>query len=923
MSPPDGGDSKARSSQACRRCRAAGALAAGRHVRLLLTVVLTIGCVLLPGARSQAPPSPPPSPPKPPPSPSFSTLGPGDVLVGNVADLLAAFADPFVRRAVLLAVTYSFTEADFAPYPSPLVRSSNFTIEGSYDVMGAATWSRPLLNLNFLNRKLHMQGNAVLTFKFVALTNIRTSPWAVGMGLDILAPAAPPSQPAVQLRNCAMLLRVCLPGALRREDITPAVPRPAAYPGNQTAVFNASQLYCTPRPVPAGADDCWPRVGIYQDVAFFSSDSDSYGNGVPNGYVFNISSSYYYCIQEMTESCVLAAGGNVMGCFTSMVFFDTPPPPSVAALAPPPPPPPPPLETPPPPSPAPPRPTPPFPSPAPPHLPPPRPSVPLPPPPPPVAAAKLPPSPQPDAPVFSTLGSPSPPPSGLPPPSPPPPPPPSTPKPLSPLAPQPPPSPTTAINDQTFKRLVDRDLPALTQGVSRTLAIPPARALILTQPSGLPLYRVLTNDSRTNIRAFSPVPVIAFARYGRGMVSAFGAEAMLTGCCRSVVALGKGRRQRQRVLLSHQPPPPPPPPPGQGDIDQLILNVATRSARYGTKTGRKAILRVSDGSLVRVARYAARQLPDTFATPAEFRAPSHYLSLGAWLRDGHTKCDVYVVLSNYPEYCEPEVQQAFRDFVALGKAIIIAGPQVTTETGTAAAASAVVAGRRLAATGAELLLDEDPPSINAVTQPMAGLAYGSAMPGGDAVQTNATSAAALNSLRAVTDLLRDLRSGGQQNVFASNASRLETQNAFLWARAEIDRLALQISDSLRSLINEYLALAHIPSPAPPPTGAPPPQRSPPVAATPPQPSSQRRLPPSPPQPAAGPPSPPTSLSAPPPSPAAPARSAPPSGVNSRAGPPPSLPPSPMPAPASAPGPSPPRGGRQRPPLPAPAGQRKR
>ncbi|KAG2454607.1 hypothetical protein HYH02_000448 [Chlamydomonas schloesseri] len=453
------------------------------------------------------------------------------------------------------------------------------------------------------------------------------------------------------------------------------------------------------------------------------------------------------------------------------------------------------------------------------------------------------------------------------------------PSPPSPPPPSPsPPSPTAASTDRIFQAAVKEELPVLLRGVAPSFPLPPTRSLVLTSPSAVPLISGRIGQAL--------VTVVAFSRYVRGTLTAFGSEGLLTGCCRpppKAKAAGAAGGRRRRELLAEAPAGAARAAAGKArraptDVEQLILNAANASSHYGTKTGRKAILRVSDPALVPLAKFVARQLPDTFATPKQFGAPSHYLSLRAWLRDGHAKCDVYVVLSGYLEYLDPDVQRKFRDFVALGKGLMVAGPPVDAAYAAAAAAAAAAAGRRRGLLAAEDLLTDSSPAVNNITSSMGGISYGSVLPGGGSATTsNATSAAALNALQAVNDLLRDLK--GDKAL--PEATRLETQYAFLQARADIDRLALAIPPDLRAKIDEYVILAKIPSPPPRPVARPP---------SPPQPSPRAVAPPSP----------------------APSPPAPLNGTTNGT----ALPP---PAPGGTAGQSPPpRGGRQRPPLPGTA-----
>ncbi|KAG2454290.1 hypothetical protein HYH02_001319 [Chlamydomonas schloesseri] len=278
---------------------------------------------------------------------------------------------------------------------------------------------------------------------------------------------------------------------------------------------------------------------------------------------------------------------------------------------------------------------------------PPPPDAPSPPPPPPPS---LPSPPQPAAPGTPARPplpprppSPPPPPPFLPNvPRPPPPPPPPVGTPAAPASPPPPPSPTTASVQVAFQAAVKVDYVQIVAGVPPQVPnTVPASTLVLLGPA-VPIVRNTLAD-----------PLIASTIYGRGRVAAFGGEKMITGCCKP-----KGK-----------------PTPSDPYLDKIIVNTADWAAWYGKKVG-KAIIRVSDTRYMPMAKYVVTQRPDSFDNLVTAKIKTYYLSLKAFLKDGHKACDVYVIGSYDVQYLQPRVSQFLQEFVSLGKGLLVVGPDV-------------------------------------------------------------------------------------------------------------------------------------------------------------------------------------------------------------------------------------------------------
>ncbi|KAG2442818.1 hypothetical protein HXX76_002897 [Chlamydomonas incerta] len=235
---------------------------------------------------------------------------------------------------------------------------------------------------------------------------------------------------------------------------------------------------------------------------------------------------------------------------------------------------------------------------------------------------------------------PSPPP---PPPFPPSPPPPNLSIPLPPTTPPSPPSPARVVVASLFTSYVKVDYPQITANVPPSLPNRvPVATLVLTGPA-LPVVRSPSDD-----------PIVATSHYGHGRVAVFGGEKLITGCCKP-----KAKRGR---------------PTSDPGTDQLIVNIATWAAWYGTKVG-KAIIRVADLKFLPMAKYVVAKQPDSFDT-AKFLKVNFALPLATFLKGGHKKCDLYVIGSYDARYLQTKVAGFLREFVFMGKGLIVVGPDV-------------------------------------------------------------------------------------------------------------------------------------------------------------------------------------------------------------------------------------------------------
>ncbi|KAG2425206.1 hypothetical protein HXX76_013957 [Chlamydomonas incerta] len=265
-------------------------------------------------------------------------------------------------------------------------------------------------------------------------------------------------------------------------------------------------------------------------------------------------------------------------------------------------------------------------------------------------------------------------------------------------------------------------------------------------------------------------PVIASARVGRGRMVVFGAESMLTGCC------GLGNLEEFDPT----------------ELDKILINAANWTSWYGTKTGRKAIMRVSDKRLVPVAKYIASKLPNVFATPKEFNA-DFYLPLTTFAKGGSERCDVYLVMGADPvQSSNQKVKRTLRSFLEMGKGILLAGPVVVAPTVNTGNTST----RRI-------LLDDGDEEAPASSMPSdewtrPDTMFGrTTVMGGNATAVNVTDVPALN-FRELLSMVLDKKGQASSAEFAVYNARL------LKERADLDASDIaQFDDALRAKVAEY------------------------------------------------------------------------------------------------------------------------
>ncbi|KXZ53996.1 hypothetical protein GPECTOR_5g108 [Gonium pectorale] len=195
-----------------------------------------------------------------------------------------------------------------------------------------------------------------------------------------------------------------------------------------------------------------------------------------------------------------------------------------------------------------------------------------------------------------------------------------------------------------FAKAVVRDYPQIAKDVPKQVPNRVVSTSIVLLGPALP---VLENGFADTL--------VATTRYGRGRVAAFGGEKMITQCCQPAT---KGR------------------PGSDPGIDTLIVNAAKWASWYGTKVGGKAELRVADTRFVPMAKYIVKQAPETFLTPAQGKFNSYFLSLSAFMANGHQATDLYVIGAFNSRYLESTVQALFNSYIYSGKGVIFVGPDL-------------------------------------------------------------------------------------------------------------------------------------------------------------------------------------------------------------------------------------------------------
>ncbi|KXZ44067.1 hypothetical protein GPECTOR_74g681 [Gonium pectorale] len=180
------------------------------------------------------------------------------------------------------------TDADWAPYRTPVLLQRNFTILGTRDAM--VDW--PELDLGFVKAKVLLGPGTILNFSRVVIIKSRNVPPFQPVGMDLIVSVPRPGMST----NTSRLGIVASWGAVN-----------VWIPGHQTLNTSASLPVgdCVDDPSARLVKRCWPAVGLNADVAVDGMDTDPNDKTVYNGYLIWAVDFYYLCQTLMTPECVL------------------------------------------------------------------------------------------------------------------------------------------------------------------------------------------------------------------------------------------------------------------------------------------------------------------------------------------------------------------------------------------------------------------------------------------------------------------------------------------------------------------------------------------------------------------------------------------------------------------------------------------
>ncbi len=95
-----------------------------------------------------------------------------------------------------------------------------------------------------------------------------------------------------------------------------SIPRPPSLPGFQMAVSNVSQLGCLNDTDAPPVSQCWPDLGLYEDIAVAGFNVDAFGRASATRYILYLLNVLYLCERQMTDDCVASLGP--LGCYRDM-----------------------------------------------------------------------------------------------------------------------------------------------------------------------------------------------------------------------------------------------------------------------------------------------------------------------------------------------------------------------------------------------------------------------------------------------------------------------------------------------------------------------------------------------------------------------------------------------------------------------------
>ncbi|KAG2429163.1 hypothetical protein HYH02_014098 [Chlamydomonas schloesseri] len=232
-------------------------------------------------------------------------------LVRNGKDFVAAFRNANISVVSVLADIY-LEDADLPPVGQeiPLRRNLLVTGEGA----AAQRMLMPVISMNLGGRAfVRLTNRVTLTARGILFTQNRRGLGTLSPGLDMLATMAPNETALVVVERCALMHVVCMPRPAQVALLSNSSLRPPPFPGPQKVGVLLPQTDCVNSTSAPLLQRCWPRRGVYEDIALPGMDANETGALRPTGYLLHVLDTQFICEVVMTEACIQNLG--TTGCF--------------------------------------------------------------------------------------------------------------------------------------------------------------------------------------------------------------------------------------------------------------------------------------------------------------------------------------------------------------------------------------------------------------------------------------------------------------------------------------------------------------------------------------------------------------------------------------------------------------------------------
>ncbi|KAG2427286.1 hypothetical protein HXX76_012482 [Chlamydomonas incerta] len=253
--------------------------------------------------------------------------GGSSALVRTGKDFVDAFRNPNITTVSILSDIY-LEDAELPPVGQEIAVRRDLLVTGE-----SAAAPLPVISMNLGGRAfMRLAHRVTLTARGVLWTQNRRGLGTMSPGLDMLAPLRPNETALVVVQRCVLMHAVCMPRPAQVALLSNSSLRPALLPGPQKVGVVLPQAGCVNSTSAPLLSRCWPRRGLYEDLALPGMDANETGALRPTGYLLHVMDTQFICEVVMTEACIQNLGPT--GCFLFLMPPRTVPAAASAAPAP-------------------------------------------------------------------------------------------------------------------------------------------------------------------------------------------------------------------------------------------------------------------------------------------------------------------------------------------------------------------------------------------------------------------------------------------------------------------------------------------------------------------------------------------------------------------------------------------------------------